>query len=110
MDLTVTIADENNDVLKTINLYQDGSDSEEAHYIADLLQRAYPEAQITIDDVEVEAVIEDEIDGTPSDETLVDQARCMYQDEGSIEIDGGAVVSRGDDPGAYVQAWVWVPF
>jgi len=28
--------------------------------------------------------------------------------DAGIEIDEGAVVSRGSDPGAYVAAWVWV--
>lgn len=27
---------------------------------------------------------------------------------GVLEIDAGAVVSKGDDPGAYVMAWLWV--
>ncbi len=27
----------------------------------------------------------------------------------SPEIDDGALISEGDDPGAYVMAWVWVP-
>lgn len=38
----------------------------------------------------------------------IKKAREQYQSEGSIEIDDNAVVSRGSDPGAYVQAWVWV--
>lgn len=41
------------------------------------------------------------------------QARTAYHEEGRIEIDDGAPVSRnserGVDQGAYVQAWVWVP-
>ena len=28
--------------------------------------------------------------------------------EGKLEVDDGAVVSMGDDKGAYVQAWLWV--
>lgn len=28
--------------------------------------------------------------------------------DGEVEVDDGATVSRGDDPGAYVHAWVWV--
>jgi hypothetical protein len=36
-------------------------------------------------------------------------ARELHQDDGTCEIDDGATVSMGDDPGAYVQAWVWVP-
>jgi hypothetical protein len=30
--------------------------------------------------------------------------------DGSLEVDLDAVVSEGDDNGAYVQAWVWVDF
>lgn len=39
-------------------------------------------------------------------------AKRLYQDEGAIEIDDGAKVSKAPknpDHGAYVQAWVWVP-
>lgn len=28
--------------------------------------------------------------------------------DGEIEFDDDAVVSLGDDPGAYVQGWIWV--
>jgi len=28
--------------------------------------------------------------------------------EGELEIDAGAVVSKGDDAGAYVMAWLWI--
>lgn len=38
----------------------------------------------------------------------VKQAEFEYGREGEIEIDEGATCSRGDDPGCYVQAWVWV--
>lgn len=38
-----------------------------------------------------------------------DAAKRIHESEGSIEIDDKAKVSRGDDTGAYVQAWVWVP-
>jgi DNA-binding SARP family transcriptional activator len=31
-----------------------------------------------------------------------------WHKDGEIEIDEGAKVSLGGDPGAYVQAWVWV--
>lgn len=31
-----------------------------------------------------------------------------YQREGELEVDASAVVSLGDDPGAYVMAWIWV--
>lgn len=45
-----------------------------------------------------------------TDEELIEKARDMYHRDGEIEIDNNAMTSRGDDPGAYVQAWVWVPF
>jgi hypothetical protein len=37
------------------------------------------------------------------------RARALYGEEGQIEVDEDAKVSVGDDEGAYVQAWVWVP-
>lgn len=43
-----------------------------------------------------------------TDEQYIAKARKEYQEDGSIEVDDGAPVSRGSDPGAYVQAWVWV--
>lgn len=43
-----------------------------------------------------------------TDEQYRQQAAEQYEDEGRIEIDSDAKVSRGDCPGAYVQAWVWV--
>ena len=30
--------------------------------------------------------------------------------EGELEFDDYCAVSEGDDNGAYVQAWVWLPF
>lgn len=48
-------------------------------------------------------------DNSPSDEYTVIRARTLWHREGEIEVDPNAVVSRGNDNGAYVQAWVWVP-
>ncbi|WP_304526872.1 hypothetical protein [Halomonas sp. I5-271120] len=45
---------------------------------------------------------------TDSDADFIAAAREQYQDDGTLEVDHGAAVSRGDDPGHYVQAWVWV--
>lgn len=33
---------------------------------------------------------------------------AVVTSEGSIECDDGALVSEGDDPGAYVMTWTWV--
>jgi hypothetical protein len=30
--------------------------------------------------------------------------------DGELELDDNAKVSEGDDNGAYVQVWMWVPF
>jgi len=30
--------------------------------------------------------------------------------DGELELDNNAKVSEGDDNGAYVQVWMWVPF
>jgi hypothetical protein len=43
-----------------------------------------------------------------TDEELRQLARKQHGRDGECEIDDGAVVSRGDDAGAYVAAWVWV--
>lgn len=42
------------------------------------------------------------------DEKFVLAAKEEYQEEGTVEVDDGAVVSYSSDGGAYVQAWVWV--
>jgi hypothetical protein len=44
-----------------------------------------------------------------NDEEYRKQAQTYEIDGTPVDVDEGAVVSRGSDPGAYVQAWVWVP-
>ena len=49
----------------------------------------------------------------PTDDQLRTTAQHLYQDEGEIEFDHDAAISRHDDSdeeGAYVQAWVWVRY
>lgn len=41
---------------------------------------------------------------------VIHLARTQAAREGSAEIDDDAVVSEGDENGAYVQAWLWVDF
>ena len=43
-------------------------------------------------------------------EKVIKMAKETYQSEGSIEIDDTALISDGEDNGAYVSAWVWVDF
>ena len=35
-------------------------------------------------------------------------AALRHHRDGELEIDPGAVVSKGGDPGAYVMAWLWI--
>jgi hypothetical protein len=35
-------------------------------------------------------------------------AAQRHHRDGELEIDPGAVVSKGDDPGAYVMPWLWI--
>lgn len=42
------------------------------------------------------------------DEAFREAATSEYAEEGRIEIDSNAVMSYGEDDGAYVAAWVWV--
>jgi predicted dehydrogenase len=44
----------------------------------------------------------------PRAEAYRKAAREQHEDEGTLEVDDNAVVSFGDDDGAYVAAWVWV--
>ncbi len=44
------------------------------------------------------------------DKVLIRIAREQHHREGEIEVDEEAEVGRGDDCGAYIQAWVWVGF
>jgi hypothetical protein len=51
------------------------------------------------------------VSNLPTDEQMRAAAKAQYEDEGSIEIDDDALISRAkpnSDKGAYVQAWVWV--
>jgi len=38
----------------------------------------------------------------------VEAAKLLHHDEGTLEVDDNAAVSRSSDGGAYIQAWVWV--
>lgn len=44
----------------------------------------------------------------PAGPELIEAARERYETD-DIEIDDNAKAARGDDPGTWVQAWVWVP-
>ena len=44
------------------------------------------------------------------EESIRDLARKKFPDETQVQIDPVAVVSEGDDNGAWVAAWVWVDF
>lgn len=44
-----------------------------------------------------------------SEDWFRSHARRLYHQDGEIEVDDNARVSRGGEDGAYVEAWVWVP-
>lgn len=43
-----------------------------------------------------------------TDEQYRKAAKRIHACDGAIEVDADAPVSKGDDEGAYVQAWVWI--
>lgn len=42
-----------------------------------------------------------------NDKAVIERAREIYAEEGAVEIDNNAVVSKSKD-GAYVMGWLWV--
>lgn len=46
---------------------------------------------------------------SPEAQAYRDAAKRQHHRECECEIDDNATVSFGDDAGAYVQAWVWIP-
>lgn len=46
--------------------------------------------------------------GDVTNEAYIQAARREHQRDGAIEIDDHAAISRGNEHGAYVAAWVWV--
>lgn len=49
----------------------------------------------------------EELDPTPGAGAYIAAAK-LHGTEGELEIDDNARVSKGDDDGAYVEAWIWV--
>ena len=46
----------------------------------------------------------------PRRQQILELARATLVREGELEFDDGAIVSEGNDNGAYLQAWAWVDF
>jgi hypothetical protein len=44
----------------------------------------------------------------PFEQAIRNQARRIYHEEGTLEIDEDAIVSQSEG-GCFVAAWVWVP-
>ena len=68
----------------------DANDADLRHHIACQITRAKEETMDPVNVAYVDAA----------------QDHPMVSDE--LEVDGSAVVSPGDDAGAYVMAWLWV--
>jgi hypothetical protein len=45
-----------------------------------------------------------------TDRWFRERAQELYGRDGRVEFDSDAIISRGDEKGAYVEAWVWVPY
>lgn len=59
---------------------------------------------------ECDAPLIDNSEQLVPDHAMRAAADRIHGREGECEIDDGAKISRGSEPGAYVQAWVWVDF
>lgn len=57
---------------------------------------------------EADAILAELLEEPEEAAALRARAREEYGNEGSIEIDSDALLSRSGDPGYYVMAWVWV--
>lgn len=44
----------------------------------------------------------------PSDAQYIKAAKAKHECEGSVEFDDTPEISKEEDGGAYVHAWVWV--
>jgi len=49
-----------------------------------------------------------DIEETEDREKYIAAAKQKYLGDNEVEIDSDAVVSKGEDHGAFVSAWVWV--
>lgn len=98
-------ADEANEILECLDHYQSGFDRETKEPTVLFAQTAFDLLHN-----KVKAQMEPH---NPEEFATAVQyreaAERLHGIEGECEIDGDAVVSFGDSPGAYVQAWVWVP-
>jgi len=62
--------------------------------------------------METERKANQPVNAESSDDDIRDRARELHEVDGEVELDIDAEISRceTDPEGAYVQAWVWVPF
>lgn len=102
-------------VLAALTVYQDGTPKlDQGHdlpAIVDIATDGYTSKKL--DPAEIDALVDrlktcrsEQVQ--PIAEAYREYASEHLTDEGAVEIDDNALVSLGDDPGAYVMAWVWV--
>lgn len=64
---------------------------------------------VTVSHAELRAMaLAADLEPTENRPALVAMARDKWEESGQIEIDDDALISEGEDPGFYVQAWLWV--
>lgn len=80
--------------------------SQTCHRCAQIVARACQNDTETMDCPRLKR---EAVEGARRDRIYRAAAVDRYDDEGTLEIDDDATVSRSPDGGAYVQAWVWVP-
>ena len=97
-------------VLAALTVYQDATPAD-LPAILDIATDGYTRKKLEPD--EIEALVDrlktcrsEQVQ--PIAEAYRDHASEHLTDDGAVEIDDNALVSLGDDPGAYVMAWVWV--
>lgn len=61
-----------------------------------------------------DALAEYDAERTPEEEArrkeILEYAREHLGKDGELEFDGDALLSEGDDPGCYIQAWAWLDY
>jgi hypothetical protein len=82
---------------------------DEVAHVIDLLRNDKAEQSTQLAETLANRKEEQEVQAQRNDR-IIEMARDQHQVFGETEIDDGALVSEGDDNGAYVQSWIWVDF
>jgi hypothetical protein len=56
----------------------------------------------------LQSVMDKDLETSELDGLYFGAAKSIYESEGDLEFDDDAVVSKGEDEGAYVMCWKWI--